>query len=168
MAVKRTKKSTKRGSAPSDGGATKPATRRPGKAPAPSTNGDAHDEADEEEADDLDDEDDAVDEVVDDAPSKAGSNGAAPKRRATAQSMAAKQRDISVSEFFAKIAKEQGKTEGEVEQNFITTHRPTSLIGRLATVEDVANLVVYVCSPQASATTGAALRVDGGVIRSIA
>jgi NAD(P)-dependent dehydrogenase (short-subunit alcohol dehydrogenase family) len=39
---------------------------------------------------------------------------------------------------------------------------------RLATPQEVANMVVYVCSSQASATTGAALRVDGGVVRSIA
>ena len=43
-----------------------------------------------------------------------------------------------------------------------------SLIRRLASVEEVANMVVFVCSPQASATTGAALRVDGRVVRSIA
>ena len=47
-------------------------------------------------------------------------------------------------------------------------HLGAAAFRRLATVEEVANLVVYVCSPQASATTGAALRVDGGVIRSIA
>ena len=52
-------------------------------------------------------------------------------------------------------------------RKFVAEHRPTSLIGRLATVEEVANMVVYCCSPQASATTGAALRVDGGVVRSI-
>ena len=42
--------------------------------------------------------------------------------------------------------------------------RPSSIIRRAATVDEVANMVVYVTSPQASATTGAALRVDGGVI----
>jgi enoyl-[acyl-carrier-protein] reductase (NADH) len=47
-------------------------------------------------------------------------------------------------------------------------HRSTSIIRRAATVEEVANLVVYVASPQASATTGAALRVDGGVLDTIA
>ena len=51
---------------------------------------------------------------------------------------------------------------------FVAKYRPSSLIKRLATVEEVANMVVYVCSPQAAATTGAALRVDGGVVRSIA
>ncbi len=50
---------------------------------------------------------------------------------------------------------------------FVAEFRPSSLIGRLATVEEVANMVVYACSPQASATSGANLRVDGGVVRSI-
>jgi NAD(P)-dependent dehydrogenase (short-subunit alcohol dehydrogenase family) len=59
-------------------------------------------------------------------------------------------------------------SQAEMEKQFIARNRPTSLLGRLATVEEVANMVVYVCSPQASATTGAALRVDGGVVRSIA
>jgi NAD(P)-dependent dehydrogenase (short-subunit alcohol dehydrogenase family) len=54
-----------------------------------------------------------------------------------------------------------------VEKEFIDAMRPTSLIQRFATSEEVANMVVYVCSEQASATTGAALRVDGGVVRSI-
>jgi NAD(P)-dependent dehydrogenase (short-subunit alcohol dehydrogenase family) len=70
--------------------------------------------------------------------------------------------------FYAKLAAERGVSEDEMERQFIATHRPTSLIRRLATVEEVANMVVYVCSEQASATTGAALRVDGGVVRSIA
>jgi len=52
-------------------------------------------------------------------------------------------------------------------RRFIAEERPTSLIERLATPEEVANLVVYVASDQASATTGAALRVDGGVVRGI-
>src|SRR6202453_103242 len=73
-----------------------------------------------------------------------------------------------VVEFFGRLAKEQGVSQQEMEQEFIANHRPTSLIRRLASVEEVANMVVYVCSPQASATTGAALRVDGGVVRSIA
>ena len=47
---------------------------------------------------------------------------------------------------------------------FIAEHRPSSILRRPATAEEVANLVVYACSPQASATTGAALRVDGGVV----
>ena len=55
-----------------------------------------------------------------------------------------------------------------VEKEFLAAMRPTSLIGRFASTEEVANMVVYVCSPQASATTGAALRVDGGVVRFVA
>ncbi|ACL56310.1 SDR family NAD(P)-dependent oxidoreductase [Methylobacterium nodulans] len=50
---------------------------------------------------------------------------------------------------------------------FIKEHRPTSLIGRLASPEEVANLVAYLCTPAASATSGAAVRVDGGVVRAI-
>jgi NAD(P)-dependent dehydrogenase (short-subunit alcohol dehydrogenase family) len=51
---------------------------------------------------------------------------------------------------------------------FVKAHRSSSIIQRVATPEEVANMVVYVCSPQASATTGAALRVDGGVVDTIA
>ena len=51
---------------------------------------------------------------------------------------------------------------------FVAEHRPTSLIGRLASVEEVANMVAYICSPAASATSGAALRVEGGLLRNIA
>jgi len=76
-------------------------------------------------------------------------------------------RSEGVADFFAKLAKEQGMSESEMEKQFIAKNRPTSLIQRLASVDEVANMVVYVCSPQASATTGAALRVDGGVVRSI-
>ena len=77
-------------------------------------------------------------------------------------------RSDGVVEFFARLAKEQGLSEQEMEREFIAKHRPSSLIRRLASVEEVANMVVFICSPQASATTGAALRVDGGVVRSIA
>ena len=52
-------------------------------------------------------------------------------------------------------------------RDFIREHRSTSLIGRVATIEEVANMIAYVCSPAASATSGAALRVDGGVVRAI-
>lgn len=76
-------------------------------------------------------------------------------------------RSEGVGDFFGKIAAEKGVTQADVERDFIATHRPTSLIKRLATVEEVANLSVYLASEQASATTGAAVRVDGGVVRSI-
>ncbi|EHK64290.1 SDR family NAD(P)-dependent oxidoreductase [Achromobacter arsenitoxydans] len=76
-------------------------------------------------------------------------------------------RSEGVSDFFAEMAKEQGVTQEQMERDFVAQHRPTSLLRRLATVEEVANMVVYACSTQASATNGAALRVDGGVVRSI-
>jgi NAD(P)-dependent dehydrogenase (short-subunit alcohol dehydrogenase family) len=77
-------------------------------------------------------------------------------------------RSEGVGEFFGKLAKEKGVAQEEMERQFIAQNRPSSLLRRLATVEEVANMVVYACSPQASATNGAALRVDGGVVRSIA
>jgi NAD(P)-dependent dehydrogenase (short-subunit alcohol dehydrogenase family) len=76
-------------------------------------------------------------------------------------------RSEGVGDFFGKIAAEQGVSQEAVERDFIATHRPSSLIKRLATVEEVASLCVYLASEQASATTGAAVRVDGGVVRSI-
>jgi NAD(P)-dependent dehydrogenase (short-subunit alcohol dehydrogenase family) len=76
-------------------------------------------------------------------------------------------RSEGVGEFMAKLARDQGKPVQALEAEFIKENRPSSLIRRFAEVEEVANMVVYVCSPQASATTGAALRVDGGVVRSI-
>jgi NAD(P)-dependent dehydrogenase (short-subunit alcohol dehydrogenase family) len=54
-----------------------------------------------------------------------------------------------------------------VEREFFQTVRPSSLIKRFATPDEVAAMVAYVCSGLASATTGAALRVDGGVVRAI-
>ena len=77
-------------------------------------------------------------------------------------------RSEGVADFFGKLAKEQGMSGQEMEAQFIARNRPTSLLRRLATPGEVANMVVYVCSLQASATTGATLRVDGGVVRSIA
>lgn len=76
-------------------------------------------------------------------------------------------RSEGVGDFFGKIAAEQGASLEQVERDFIATHRPSSLIKRLATVDEVANLAVYLASEQASATTGAAMRVDGGVVRSV-
>jgi len=64
------------------------------------------------------------------------------------------------------MAAATGKTPQAVEQEFFQTTRPTSLLRRFATPEEVAALVTYVASPLSSATTGAALRVDGGVVKS--
>ena len=58
-----------------------------------------------------------------------------------------------------------GKSLAEVEKEFFQIHRPTSLLKRYATPEEVASLVAYICSPLSSATNGAALRVDGGVVK---
>ena len=73
-----------------------------------------------------------------------------------------------VMAMLTEAARSGNKTLEEAEADFLAALRPTSLLGRFATTEEVANMVVYVCSPQASATSGAALRVDGGVVRFIA
>jgi NAD(P)-dependent dehydrogenase (short-subunit alcohol dehydrogenase family) len=61
-------------------------------------------------------------------------------------------------------ATKSGRPIEAVAADFVAAHRPSSIIRRTASAEEVANMVVYIASPQASATTGAALRVDGGVI----
>ena len=71
-----------------------------------------------------------------------------------------------VGDFVQEVATQQGLSVSEFEQVFFEKMRPSSLIKRFATPEEVASLVAYVVSPLASATTGAALRVDGGVVRS--
>jgi NAD(P)-dependent dehydrogenase (short-subunit alcohol dehydrogenase family) len=71
-----------------------------------------------------------------------------------------------VGDFVDSLAEAQGTTAAEVERAFFVNMRPTSLIKRFATPAEVAAMVAYVASPLASATTGAALRVDGGVIKS--
>ena len=77
-------------------------------------------------------------------------------------------RSEGVETFVSDLAREQKVSEAQVEKDFFKNMRPSSIIQRFATVEEVANMVVYVCSEQASATTGSALRVDGGVVRAIA
>ncbi|HTN66464.1 MAG TPA: SDR family oxidoreductase, partial [Burkholderiaceae bacterium] len=67
-----------------------------------------------------------------------------------------------------RMAKEQGISATEMEARFLRENRPSTLIRRFASPEEVANLCVYAASPQASATTGAALRVEGGIVESIA
>ncbi|MFO0580450.1 MAG: SDR family oxidoreductase [Polyangia bacterium] len=73
-----------------------------------------------------------------------------------------------VSDFVGSLARDRGATPEQIEKEFFQTMRPSSLIKRFATPEEVAALVVYLCGEPASATTGAALRVDGGVTRAIA
>lgn len=69
-----------------------------------------------------------------------------------------------VDEFVNKLS--GGKPFADFEKEFFSKVRPSSLIRRFATTEEVASLVVYISSPASSATNGAALRVDGGVVRS--
>jgi NAD(P)-dependent dehydrogenase (short-subunit alcohol dehydrogenase family) len=70
-----------------------------------------------------------------------------------------------VETFIAQLG--AGGDAAAFEAEFFKTVRPSSLLKRFATVDEVANMVVYLCSPRASATTGSAIRVDGGVVRAI-
>jgi NAD(P)-dependent dehydrogenase (short-subunit alcohol dehydrogenase family) len=73
-----------------------------------------------------------------------------------------------VEEFIKDLARQGGQSEQEAAANFIREHRPSSLLQRFASVEEIANMVVYVASQQASATNGAALRAEGGIVDTIA
>jgi NAD(P)-dependent dehydrogenase (short-subunit alcohol dehydrogenase family) len=77
-------------------------------------------------------------------------------------------RSEGVGDFVRAMAQQQTLDEAEIERNFFATARPSSLLGRFAEPAEIANLIVYAGSAAASATNGAALRVDGGVVRSIA
>jgi NAD(P)-dependent dehydrogenase (short-subunit alcohol dehydrogenase family) len=72
-----------------------------------------------------------------------------------------------VTEFVTSLAKQHNQSVEEFEQMFFEKVRPTSLLKRFESTEEVSNMVVYVCSPLASGTNGSALRVDGGVVRAI-
>lgn len=72
-----------------------------------------------------------------------------------------------VASMLRESASLQNRSLEDVAAEFVRQHRPTSVLRRAASVEEVANMVVYACSEQASATSGAALRVDGGVIDTI-
>ncbi len=73
-----------------------------------------------------------------------------------------------VETFVKDLARQNGQSEEEAASSFVRQHRPASLLQRFASVEEVANLVVYAASKQASATNGAALRVEGGIVDTIA
>lgn len=76
-------------------------------------------------------------------------------------------RSEGVGEFFAKLAADSGISLDAMERRFFAEGRPTSILKRMITPAEVAALVAYVCSARAAATTGAALRVEGGIVSTI-
>src|SRR5580700_4913292 len=73
-----------------------------------------------------------------------------------------------VEGFVKDLAKQNGQSEAEAAGQFVKQHRPSSLLQRFASVNEIANMVVYVSSKEASATNGAALRAEGGIVDTIA
>jgi len=73
-----------------------------------------------------------------------------------------------VETFVKDLARQNGQSLEEAASQFIKQFRPTSLLQRFAGVEEIANMVVYVASKEASATNGAALRAEGGIVHTIA
>jgi NAD(P)-dependent dehydrogenase (short-subunit alcohol dehydrogenase family) len=73
-----------------------------------------------------------------------------------------------VETFVRDMAKQSGQSLEEAASKFVKQFRPTSLLQRFASVEEIANMVVYIASKEASATNGAALRVEGGIVQTIA
>ena len=73
-----------------------------------------------------------------------------------------------VEAFVKDLARQNGQSVEEAASQFVKQFRPTSLLQRFATVEEIANLVVYVASKESSATNGAALRAEGGIVQTIA
>ncbi len=71
-----------------------------------------------------------------------------------------------VKDFVGSLASQGGRSREQVEKEFFEEARPTSLLKRFATPDEVAAMVIFICSPLSAATNGAALRVDGGVVRS--
>lgn len=72
-----------------------------------------------------------------------------------------------VGDFVKDLAKSKGLSFEEMEKDFFAHARPSSLLARFASVEEIANMIVYIASRAASATNGASVRVDGGVVRAI-
>ena len=70
-------------------------------------------------------------------------------------------------DFLARLAESRGMDAAAAERDFFTNARPTSIIQRFSTPDEVAAMIVYLCGEPASSTTGAAVRVDGGVVRAI-
>jgi NAD(P)-dependent dehydrogenase (short-subunit alcohol dehydrogenase family) len=76
-------------------------------------------------------------------------------------------RTEGVEDLIETLAAKEGVSVDQMAIKFVTQNRPTSLLRRLASPEEVANMVVYTCSKEASATNGAALRVEGGILRGV-
>jgi NAD(P)-dependent dehydrogenase (short-subunit alcohol dehydrogenase family) len=72
-----------------------------------------------------------------------------------------------VTDFVEQLARDQKISRQQVKREFFQNIRPTSLLKRMIEPQEIANLVTFICSPLSSATNGAALRADGGVVRSI-
>jgi NAD(P)-dependent dehydrogenase (short-subunit alcohol dehydrogenase family) len=72
-----------------------------------------------------------------------------------------------VETFVKDLARQNGQSVEEAASNFVKQHRPTSLLQRFASAEEIANMVVYISSKEASATNGAALRAEGGIVQTI-
>jgi NAD(P)-dependent dehydrogenase (short-subunit alcohol dehydrogenase family) len=73
-----------------------------------------------------------------------------------------------VGDFVERLARERGMSRDAMEREFFEKARPTSLLKRFITSEEIASVVTFVCSPLAAAINGSAVRADGGVVRSIA
>jgi NAD(P)-dependent dehydrogenase (short-subunit alcohol dehydrogenase family) len=99
------------------------------------------------------------------------SRGLAEMTRGTAVTvnaiLAGPTRSEGVGEFVARLAEQGGTSAADVERDFFQHARPTSLLQRFETPEEVADLIVFIASGRAAAVNGAALRVDGGVVRAI-
>ena len=76
-------------------------------------------------------------------------------------------RTANTEKMRAERAKAAGKTVAELEDDFFKSFRPTSLLKRFTSAEEVASMAVYLCSPLSSATNGAAVRVEGGIVNQI-
>ena len=73
-----------------------------------------------------------------------------------------------VETFVKELAKQNGQSVETAAEEFIKQHRPSSLLQRFASPEEIANMVVYIASRQASVTNGAALRAEGGLVQTVA
>ena len=74
-------------------------------------------------------------------------------------------RSRGMEDFLSELAAKDGKTQADIEKDFFVKTRPSSLLGRFIRTEEVADMVVYLASPRSAATTGAVLRVEGGLLK---